>query len=317
MVQPVGQLRGDAIRCGAPLPVASQRGGNIHPRLAAQAQQVLHRQDDSITRALQRPAHHAPVGALRFGQAQVLPRKPHILRGCRMHPSHYGIIIVGTGVYHTVPGVIVRQIVTVLPAIKGELQHLHAREATLLSQTMNSLRQKAQVLRNDGQITQRGPHRMEQFNARALPPHTVTGSGGPAGNGIITLKPTEMVNTVQSIEKTALASYYTANGTNGTLNEGKEKINVYVFCNPTQRLQKKLTDLKYGVDWIDEKGQVIENADGTYPNSSTQDGGAVWGGSDHKQGFLMATAKSNDIEKGIPKTLSGWDNHNTAEKAFD
>ena len=68
---------------------------------------------------------------------------------------------------------------------------------------MNPLGQKAQVLRNDGQVTQSGPHRMEQFDARALPPHTVTGCCGPAGNGIITLKSTEMVNTNNIIQRRA------------------------------------------------------------------------------------------------------------------
>ena len=125
------------------------------------------------------------------------------------------------------------------------------------------------------------------------------------------------INTVQSIEKSKLSDYYAANGENNTLSEGKDRINVYVFCNPTLQLQTTLKGLTYGATWIDERGQVIEKADGTYPSSPVQDGGAVWGGSDHKQGFLMATAKLNDIEKGIPKTLSGWDSHNTAEKAFD
>ncbi len=125
------------------------------------------------------------------------------------------------------------------------------------------------------------------------------------------------INTVQSIEKSKLSNYYAANGENNTLKDEKDKINVYVFCNPTPQLQAKLSGLTYGATWIDEKGQIIENADGTYPSSSVQDGGAVWGGSDRKQGFLMATAKLNDIEKRIPKTLSGWDSHNTVEKAFD
>ena len=128
------------------------------------------------------------------------------------------------------------------------------------------------------------------------------------------------IKTVQSIEKSKLSQYYTNtdNGDgNGTLKSGKEKINVYVFCNPTLRLQTKLKGLSSGAEWIDETGKVIESDKGVFPTTTEQDGGAVWGGSDHKQGFLMATAKSNDIEKEIPKTLSGWDNHNTAEKAFD
>lgn len=127
------------------------------------------------------------------------------------------------------------------------------------------------------------------------------------------------INTVQSIDKTKLADYYEANDEDedGTLDSGKNFINVYVFCNPTKRLQETLEGLSYGDEWIDKKGQVIENANGTFPATPVQDGGAVWGGSDHRQGFLMSTAKANDIEKRIPNTLDAWNNHNTAEKAFD
>lgn len=133
---------------------------------------------------------------------------------------------------------------------------------------------------------------------------TQDGLATPDGNG--------KINVVQSIEKTDLLNYYG----NNTLTEEQTRINVYVFCNPTVRLQRILEDLAYGDKWIDEKGKVIETSNGEFTETG-QDGGYVWGGSEHKSGFLMATAKEKDIEKKLPKTFSSWDDHNTAERAFD
>ena len=123
----------------------------------------------------------------------------------------------------------------------------------------------------------------------------------------------QKVNTVQSIEKSALSSYYKEDG---TLEKGKEKINVYVFCNPTSNLQATLKDKIGQTDWVDAIATVEENVN-PHGFGSSGDGEAIWGGSKHEDGFLMATAKLDDIEKTIPSTLSGWDRYNSAEKAFD
>ncbi len=123
----------------------------------------------------------------------------------------------------------------------------------------------------------------------------------------------QKVNTVQSIEKSALSSYYKEDG---TLERGKEKINVYVFCNPTSNLQATLKDKIGQTDWVDAIATVEENVN-PHEFGSSGDGEAIWGGSKHEDGFLMATAKLVDIEKTIPSTLSGWDHYNSAEKAFD
>ena len=50
---------------------------------------------------------------------------------------------------------------------------------------------------------------------------------------------------------------------------------------------------KSGADnkWIDEIATLEEKPNGTAT------GAAVWGGNDHKAGFLMATASSKDIKK--------------------
>ena len=117
-----------------------------------------------------------------------------------------------------------------------------------------------------------------------------------------------IVNTTQKINKSALATYY---GSNGTLEAGKDQVNLYVFCNPTMELKQIFE--KSGADnkWIDEIATLEEKTNGTAT------GAAVWGGNDHKAGFLMATASSRDINKQIPKNFTDWDNFTTENNAFD
>lgn len=116
-----------------------------------------------------------------------------------------------------------------------------------------------------------------------------------------------IVNTTQKINKSALAAYYG----NGTLEAGKDQVNLYVFCNPTMELKQIFE--KSGADnkWIDEIATLEEKPNGTAT------GAAVWGGNDHKAGFLMATASSKDIKKYIPKNFTDWDNFTTENNAFD
>lgn len=114
------------------------------------------------------------------------------------------------------------------------------------------------------------------------------------------------VNTTQKINKSALADYYKS----GTLAEGKDRINLYVFCNPTMELKALFEKSGFDSKWIDEVATLEENA--------TQiTGAAVWGGNDHQAGFLMATASSKDIKKYIPKKFSDWDNFTNEKDAFD
>lgn len=120
------------------------------------------------------------------------------------------------------------------------------------------------------------------------------------------------VKTTQKINKSTLAAYYG----NGTLGTGKEKINLYVFCNPTMELKaifEKLPDYNAGSDnkWLDEIATLEEKPDG----SAT--GAAVWGGKNHKAGFLMATASYKDIQKEIPKNFADWEDFTNEKKAFD
>lgn len=116
-----------------------------------------------------------------------------------------------------------------------------------------------------------------------------------------------IVNTTQKINKSALAAYYGS----GTLGTGKDQVNLYVFCNPTMELKKIFEKSGADSEWIDEIATLEEEPDGTVK------GAAVWGGNDHKAGFLMATASSKDIKKYIPKNFTDWDNFTNEKNAFD
>lgn len=117
-----------------------------------------------------------------------------------------------------------------------------------------------------------------------------------------------IVNTTQKINKSALAAYYGS----GTLGAGKDQVNLYVFCNPTMDLKKLFEKSGSDNKWVDEIATLEEN-----PITGTATGTAVWGGNDHKAGFLMATASSKDIKKYIPKNFTDWDNFTNEKNAFD
>ena len=116
-----------------------------------------------------------------------------------------------------------------------------------------------------------------------------------------------IVNTTQKINKSALAAYYGS----GTLGTGKDQVNLYVFCNPTMELKKIFEKSGADSEWIDEIATLEEEPDGSVK------GAAVWGGNEHKAGFLMATASSKDIKKYIPKNFTDWDNFTNEKNAFD
>ena len=121
------------------------------------------------------------------------------------------------------------------------------------------------------------------------------------------------VKSNHKISKTVLADYYKKKGgADGKLEDNQ--INVYVFCNPT----KGLTDFLLNGDkdkskWMDAVAEIIETPAGG-PTGSDAD---AWGGTSHKDGFLMSTANSADIVKRIPHELKTWDAHTSPSKAFN
>lgn len=124
-----------------------------------------------------------------------------------------------------------------------------------------------------------------------------------------------VVTSTHKISKTSLANYY---GTNGTLADGKEKIKVYVFCNPTSALLAKFSSTATTADteksWVDETAELVEDPSSTIGVTTGAD---IWGGKNHDKGFLMSTARKKDIEKTIPKALTYWDDCTEPNKAFD
>ena len=64
---------------------------------------------------------------------------------------------------------------------------------------------------------------------------------------------------------------------------------------------------------MDAVAEIIETPAGG-PTGSDAD---AWGGTSHKDGFLMSTANSADIVKRIPHELKTWDAHTSPSKAFN
>lgn len=128
------------------------------------------------------------------------------------------------------------------------------------------------------------------------------------------------VNTVQSIKKSTLKNYYDKAEKDET-NSSQLKdnsIHVYIFCNPTTRLTNTLSQANVGTNaWVNEVAVLTEQPDGTVTEGDDQDGSSVWGGSEHKFGFLMSTAVEAHVKKFIPKSMSDWNNYNSKDKAFD
>lgn len=128
------------------------------------------------------------------------------------------------------------------------------------------------------------------------------------------------VNTVQSIKKSTLKNYYDKAEKDET-NSSQLKdnaIHVYIFCNPTTRLTNTLSQAAVGTNaWVNAVAVLTEKPDGTVTESADQDGSSVWGGSEHKFGFLMSTAVEAHVKKFIPKSMSDWNNYNSKDKAFD
>ena len=132
--------------------------------------------------------------------------------------------------------------------------------------------------------------------------------------GIVDAIASGKVSTTQKISKSTLATYY--NNGEKTLTPDECKIYVYAFCNPTPDLKNIIEGVannsgEFGkTNWYNAVGSVIETP------SSGQDH-AVWGGTEHKQGFLMSTANATKALKQIPANLSDWDSYTSVDKAFN
>ena len=126
----------------------------------------------------------------------------------------------------------------------------------------------------------------------------------------------QSLKSTQSISKSVLAAYYSKHG-GETLTEGNDKINIYVFCNPTTKLVDEFKNeaTRDNATWVNKVASIIETPSGVTEREG--DGAAIWGGNTHESGFLMSTADFRDIKKSIPKTMKAWDNYNSPSSAFN
>ncbi len=115
------------------------------------------------------------------------------------------------------------------------------------------------------------------------------------------------ITTVQSISKSVLSAYYREDDI--TLTEDRQKINVFVFCNPTSALREIFEDTQAEDNtWYNQVCTVSETPKGVSDNA------AIWGGPNHEGGFLMSSFEIST--KRLPRNFSDWDNFTKVEKPF-
>lgn len=117
------------------------------------------------------------------------------------------------------------------------------------------------------------------------------------------------VTTVQSISKSVIADYYENKGVNGELDAATQKINVFVFCNPTNALRIIFEGVAAGDEtWHEQICSIAESPNGTSNNAS------IWGGADYNGGFLMSS--SEIATKKLPSKFSYWDDFTQEDHPF-
>lgn len=116
------------------------------------------------------------------------------------------------------------------------------------------------------------------------------------------------VTTVQSISKSVLSQYY--GGSDGSLSEDKQQVNVFVFCNPTSTLKKEFENLSANDNtWFDKICSITEKTNGTSDNE------AIWGGLNHEGGFLMSSFEI--ASKTFPAQFSAWNAFTSLSNPFN
>lgn len=118
------------------------------------------------------------------------------------------------------------------------------------------------------------------------------------------------VETLQSISKSVISDYYEQKGdVNGELDATTQKINVFVFCNPTDALRIIFEGVAAGDEtWHEQICSITESPNGTSNNAS------IWGGTNHNGGFLMSS--SEIATKRLPSKFSYWDDFTQEDHPF-
>ena len=122
----------------------------------------------------------------------------------------------GAGVSHAVGRVVMRQI-QAIGAVQTELQHLHAGESAFRQQHTDGIKNFAQILGHNGQVTQSGAQSAEQVHAGALFPLAAAGVFVPRRDSPIGIKAAEVVNTQDIINAQRMAHAAHPPGIVGTL----------------------------------------------------------------------------------------------------
>ena len=187
----------------APQPVAAHGAGEVHAGLAAQTQQILHGDDGGV--GIARPGGAQQRGndiVVLLGHAQLLAGKG-LHGGLRIRPpAQRGVVVVGAGVDDAVFLVVLRQILTAVVAVEGELENLHARIAAGGLQLQHALAQHAQILSHDLQLGQLLLYPAEQLAAGGQLVLTVAGGSFLGGDGVVVGEADEVVD-AQDVEHAA------------------------------------------------------------------------------------------------------------------
>ena len=187
----------------APQPVAAYGAGEVHAGLAAQAQQVLHGDDGGVGAAFPCSAQQRGDDVvIVLGHAQLLAGEG-LHGGLRVRPpAQRGVVVVGAGVDDAVFLVVLRQVLTAVVAVEGELENLHARIAAGGLQLQHALAQHAQILSHDLQFGQLLLHLAEQLAAGGQLVLAVAGGLLLGGDGVVVGEADEVVD-AQDVEHAA------------------------------------------------------------------------------------------------------------------
>src|ERR1035438_9340618 len=92
------QLACEAARVETPPPIAAMQAGSIHPRLAAESQDVLQRDDAQTRGGTLGRANERPMDAILAPSDIGLSVAAFVFRRAGMPPSSDGVVVMGTGV---------------------------------------------------------------------------------------------------------------------------------------------------------------------------------------------------------------------------
>ena len=178
-----------------PAPVALLAAGDVHPRLAAEPEQVLHRHDREPRGRGVRELDEAPrrVGRVEPGPAaRVLAE--------RVPPPAGRVVVVRPRVDDAVLAVRVRPVRVVRKLVEAELEHVHPGEAELVPQPDDRLGDHAEILGDQRQRAQLGRDGVEELAARPGPPRPVLGRVRLGRHGPVGDEAAEVVDAHEVVE---------------------------------------------------------------------------------------------------------------------